>query len=148
MPREKIPEWFDHQRETGMSISFWFCDKFPPIILCVVSPHTWSYSNLPVRVIVNGITFFYTRGWKTVKSPHTYHLHLFHMQVEYFNGNVDKALLENNWNHAEVDFGFPFMFSGIHVLKEKCNMKDIRFTNSENDANVVFTRDEVSISFI
>jgi len=70
------------------------------------------------------------------------------MQVEYFNGNVDKALLENNWNHAEVDFGFPFMFSGIHVLKEKCNMKDIRFTNSENDANVVFTRDEVSISFI
>jgi hypothetical protein len=132
----------------GMSISFWFCGKFPAIALCVVSPHTWSYSYHPVKVIINGITFFNTLGWKTVNRPRTYHLHLLHMQVENFNDNMDKALLENKWNHAEVDFGFPFMYSGIHVLKEKSNMKDIQFINPENDANVVFTWDEVSISFI
>jgi len=58
------------------------------------------------------------------------------MKMENFNDNMDKALLENKWNHAEVDFGFKFHKSGIHVLKEKINMKDIRFTNPENDANI------------
>ncbi|AES76466.2 disease resistance protein (TIR-NBS-LRR class), putative, partial [Medicago truncatula] len=140
LPRAKIPEWFDHQCEAGKSISFWFCGKFPAIALCVVSPLTWGNSSEHlVRVIINGNTFFYTHGWQRVMGtqPDMYHLHLFHMQMEYFNDNMDKALLENKWNHAEVDFGFPFMFSGIHVLKEKSSMKDIRFTNPENDANTV-----------
>ncbi|AES76449.2 disease resistance protein (TIR-NBS-LRR class), putative [Medicago truncatula] len=139
LPRAKIPEWFDHQCEAGMSVSFWFCNKFPSIALGVVSAYTWGYLEHPARVIINDNTFFYTHGRKIDRCsrPDTYHLHLFHMQVEYFNGNMDKALLENKWNHAEVDFGFPFMFSGIHVLKEKSNMKDIRFTNPENDANIV-----------
>ena len=123
-----------------MSVSFWFCSKFPSIALGFVSAYTWGYLEHPARVIINDNTFFYTHGRKIDRCsrPDTYHLHLFHMQVEYFNGNMDKALLENKWNHAEVDFGFPFMFSGIHVLKEKSNMKDIRFTNPENDANIVF----------
>jgi len=59
------------------------------------------------------------------------------MKMENFNDNMDKALLENSWNHAVVDFGLPFLKSGIHVLKEKSNMKDIQFTNPENDANIV-----------
>jgi hypothetical protein len=53
------------------------------------------------------------------------------MKMEKFNDNMDKALLENKWNHAEVDFGFPFMYSGIHVLKEKSSMEDIQLTNPE-----------------
>jgi len=130
-----------------MSISFWFCGKFPAIALCFVSPRTWGDSEHSARVIINGNTFFYKYGLKTVdqsRPPDTYHLHLFHMQAK-INVNLDKALLESKWNHAEVDFGFPFQKSGIHVLKEKSNMKDIRFTNPENDANIVFTQDEVSI---
>lgn len=63
-----------------------------------------------------------------------------------FNDNMDKALLENKWNHAEVDFGFPFMNSGIHVLKEKSSMKDIRFTNPENDANIEFTWNQIELN--
>jgi hypothetical protein len=67
-----------------------------------------------------------------------YHLHLFHMQTENFNDNMEKALLENKWNHAEIYFGVSaFMYSGIHVLKEKNSMEDIRFTNPANDANIV-----------
>jgi len=57
--------------------------------------------------------------------------------MENFNDNMDKVLFENKWNHAEVYFGFPFMNCGIHVLKEKSNMKDIQFTNPENDTNIV-----------
>ncbi|WJX71518.1 hypothetical protein P8452_55502 [Trifolium repens] len=41
LPRAKIPEWFNHQCSAGLSISFWFRNKFPAIILCVVSPLTW-----------------------------------------------------------------------------------------------------------
>jgi hypothetical protein len=50
---------------------------------------------------------------------------------------MDNAILENQWNHAEVNFGISFSFSGIHVLKGKSNMKDIRFNDPENDANIV-----------
>lgn len=71
--------------------------------------------------------------------PKVYHLHLFHMKMEKLKGNMDKALLENKWNHAEVDFGFPFHYSGIHVLKEKSEMEVIRFTNPENDDNIELT---------
>jgi len=100
---------------------------FPDITLCVVSPFTWDDSHYrAVRLIINGNAFFYTDDTKP--QPNTYHLHLFHLQMENFNDNIDKALLENKWNHAEVDFGFPFQNSGIHVLKEKSNMKDIQFT--------------------
>ncbi|KAK2421514.1 disease resistance protein RPV1 [Trifolium repens] len=41
LPRAKIPEWFDHQCSEGLSISFWFRNKFPDILLCVGSPLTW-----------------------------------------------------------------------------------------------------------
>ncbi|XP_024641828.1 disease resistance protein RPV1 isoform X2 [Medicago truncatula] len=140
LPRTRIPEWFDHQCLAGLSISFWFRNKFPVIALCVVSPSTWDDSRRPVRVIINGDTFFYRHGENKRLSPEVYHLHLFHMQMEKLNNNMDKALLENKWNHAEVDFGFPFMYSGIHVLKKKSNMKDIQFTNPDKDDNIELTQ--------
>ncbi|AES76454.2 resistance domain protein [Medicago truncatula] len=112
LPRvPKIPEWFNHIYEAGLSISFWFRNKFPDIAR-VVSPFTWDDSHYrAVRFIINGDTFFYTDDTKPQPNKYIY-----------------KALLENKWNHAEVDFGFPFQNSGIHVLKEKSNMKDIQFT--------------------
>ncbi|KAK2350343.1 disease resistance protein RPV1 [Trifolium repens] len=139
LPRAKIPEWFDHQCPEGLSISFWFRNKFPDIVLCVGSPFTWLPNHQHrVRVIINGNTFFYTHGLNIGSSlKKMYHLHLFHMKMENFNDNMDKALLENKWNHAEVDFGFAFQKSGIHVLKGKSNMKDIRFNDPENDVNIV-----------
>ncbi|XP_058776591.1 disease resistance protein RPV1-like [Vicia villosa] len=140
LPRAKIPEWFDYQCLAGLSTSFWFRNKFPAIVLCVVSPLTWVDDiRHRVRVTINGNTFLYTHGLKIRTSPaKMYTLNLFHMQMKNFNDNMDRALLENKWNHAEVNFGFPFMNSGIHVLKEKSSMKDIRFTNPENDANIEF----------
>lgn len=109
-------------------------------LLCVISPITWYGSRLcVVRVIINDNTFFYTNSLKmaTKSQSNTYHLHLFHLKMENFNDNMDKALSENLWNHAEVDFGLQCQKSGIHVLKDKSSMKDIRFTNPEYEANIV-----------
>jgi Leucine-rich repeat (LRR) protein len=128
LPRAKIPEWFDHQCSAGLLISFWFRNKFPAIALSIVSPLTLENSRRHVRVIINGNTFFYICDDTRHKSPaKMYHLHLFHMKVENFNDNFDKAFLENKWNHAEVEFGFSFMYSGVHVLKVKSSMQDIKF---------------------
>ncbi|XP_024641439.1 disease resistance protein RPV1 [Medicago truncatula] len=141
LPRvPKIPKWFDHKCEAGLSISFWFRNKFPAIALCVVSPLTFWFGYHGIRVSINGNSFIYKSNseicWR--QRPDMYHLHLFHMQTENFNDNMDKALLENKWNHAEIYFGVSaFMYSGVHVLKEKNSMEDIRFTNPANDANIV-----------
>jgi uncharacterized protein YukJ len=81
-------------------------------------------------VIINGNTFFYTHDLtigSSLKKMYHLNLHLFHMKMENFNDNIDKAVLENKWNHAEVEFGFSFMYSGVHVLKVKSSMQDIKF---------------------
>ncbi|GAU22545.1 hypothetical protein TSUD_296650 [Trifolium subterraneum] len=140
LPEAKIPEWFDHQGSIGFSISFRFRNKFPAIILCYVSPFTWKSRDtgpVPFRVIINGKTFFFTHGLNDIRRTDrrlyvdTHHLHLFHMEMENFKDNIDKALLENKWSHAEVHFGFSLMYSGIHVLKDKSSMEDFQFTNPD-----------------
>ncbi|CAJ2667117.1 unnamed protein product [Trifolium pratense] len=133
LPRAKIPEWFDQQWSEGLLISFWFRNKFPTIILCVVSPLTWNDGPHSARVIINGNTFFIMHGLniRSSSTRDTYHLNLFHLLMENFNDKMDNALFENKWNYAEVDFGFPFMYSGIHVLKDKSSMEDIQFFNPE-----------------
>jgi hypothetical protein len=136
----KIPEWFDHKCEAGLTISFWFRNKFPAIALCFVSPLTFWFGYHGIRVSINGNSFIYKSNSeiRCRQRPDMYHLHLFHMQTENFNDNMGKALLENKWNHAEIYFGVSaFMYSGVHVLKEKNSMEDIRFTNPANDANNV-----------
>ncbi|RZB60813.1 TMV resistance protein N isoform B [Glycine soja] len=35
LPRDRIPEWFD-QQSRGPSISFWFRNKFPDMVLCLI----------------------------------------------------------------------------------------------------------------
>jgi len=123
----------------GLSISFWIRNKFPAIVLCGVSPLTRDNYQPDVKVFINGKTFFYRDVEAEYEWPISFHLHIFHMQIEKFNDDVDAALLENEWNHVLVDFGFEFHKSGIHVLKEKSSMMDIRFTNPENDVNMEFT---------
>ncbi|KEH40038.1 disease resistance protein (TIR-NBS-LRR class), putative [Medicago truncatula] len=138
-PQAEIPKWIDHQCMQGLSISFWFRNKFPAIVLCVVSPLTRDNYQPNVKVFINGKTFFYRDVEADYEWPISFHLHIFHMQIEKFNDDVDAALLENEWNHVVVDFGFEFHKSGIHVLKEKSSMMDIQFTNPENDVNMGVT---------
>jgi hypothetical protein len=132
LPGAKIPEWFYQPRLDELPISFWFRNKFPAIILCVYSPFIWDY-QYRAKVIINGNTFSITHGLtlRRESKPDKNHLHLFHLQLANFNDKMDNALLENKWNHAKVDFGIPFMYSGIHVLKDKSRTEDIQFTNPD-----------------
>ncbi|KAK2421532.1 hypothetical protein QL285_032151 [Trifolium repens] len=119
LPGAKIPEWFYQPRLDKLSISFWFRNKFPAIILCVYSPFIWDY-QYRAKVIINGNTFSITHGLTLLREsrPYINHLHLFHLQLANFNDKMDNALLENKWNHAKVDFGFPYTSSGIHPPPE------------------------------
>jgi hypothetical protein len=63
------------------------------------------------------------------KQRKTFHLYLLALPREKLIDDSEKELLRNKWPHAVVEFGFG---GGVHVLKEKSSMKDIRFTNPEN----------------
>ena len=49
---------------------------------------------------------------------------LFHLQMK---DNLDEALLENEWNLAEIVYGDLCDENGIHVLKKQSSVDDIRF---------------------
>jgi hypothetical protein len=119
----------------GLSISFWCRHKFPAFVLSVVSSTICSDSQTCVRVIINGNTFFFWNGLVISNQPKTHHLHIFHMQIEDFNDNLDVDLIENKWNHVNIDFGFSFRKCGIHVLKKKSSMEDVQFTDPGSDVN-------------
>ncbi|XP_057446588.1 disease resistance protein RUN1-like isoform X2 [Lotus japonicus] len=145
LPRAQIPCWFEHLSTAGRSISFWFRNKFPDMAFCVLSPLTWT--NYDVIVIINGKKFFYRVGTCRFMRPELYHIHLFHMQKEKFNDNMDNALLENKWNRAEVNFRFAFHQCGIHLLDEKSSMEDFQFTDPYDkreifDLNLPLLRDD------
>lgn len=62
------------------------------------------------------------------------HLHIFHMEMEKLDVNLYRAFSENKWTQVEVVYGYHgILATGIHVLKGKSSMEDIRFTNPEND---------------
>jgi hypothetical protein len=149
----------DHHQCQSDSICFWFRNKFPAIVLGFVSTWTWG----AVSVKINGDRFFHSYSddyskWEWRSRLDTEHLHLIHMQMENFNDNMDKAFFKRDWNHAEVDFGFPFMYSGIHVLKDKSSMHDIQFydpydpdfseRNELEAAENVYLREQAAMKYL
>ena len=72
---------------------------------------------------------------------------LFDPRDDKVTDNLDEALLENEWNHAEIScedrftFAPTFKKTGLHVLKQESYMEDIRFldpcrkTKLDNDFN-------------
>ncbi|RZB60815.1 TMV resistance protein N [Glycine soja] len=63
LPGDRIPEWF-YQQSRGPSISFWFRNKFPDMVLClIVAPIQENYfvpwcssmaTNVPLIVAISG----------------------------------------------------------------------------------------------
>ncbi|KAL2951428.1 hypothetical protein AAZX31_19G049700 [Glycine max] len=151
LPGAKIPEWFDFQT-SEFPISFWFRNKFPAIAICHIikrvaefsSSRGWTFRpNIRTKVIINGNANLFNSV--VLGSDCTC---LFDLRGERVTDNLDEALLENEWNHAEVTCpGFTFTFAptfiktGLHVLKQESNMEDIRFsdpcrkTKLDNDFN-------------
>ncbi|KAL2966509.1 hypothetical protein AAZX31_16G121700 [Glycine max] len=123
LPSGKIPGWFEcHSR--GPSIFFWFRNKFPAIVVCFVKEDFLNFtSDLVLSVIINGHEHQHKPlfGGFFFESPCTA---LFHLQMK---DNLDEALLENEWNLAEIVYGDLCDENGIHVLKKQSSVDDIRF---------------------
>ena len=151
LPRAKIPEWFEFQT-SEFPISFWFRNKFPAIAICHIikrvaefsSSRGWTFRpNIRTKVIINGNANLFIPV--VLGSDCSC---LFDLRGKRVTDNLDEALLENEWNHAEVTCpGFTFTFAptfiktGLHVLKQESDMEDIRFsdpcrkTKLDNDFN-------------
>ncbi|XP_057446689.1 disease resistance protein RPV1-like isoform X2 [Lotus japonicus] len=129
----QIPEWYEHQNMgRSPSLSFWFRNKVPLILLCIASPpspnmpdHDYSCDySLRVNSFINGSKgekFRVIWGCTLLKR----------LSKDYFDTHMSERcrISKNEWNHVEfrTERGFDFGI-GIHVLKEQ-NMQDIRFIN-------------------
>nr|KYP42913.1 TMV resistance protein N [Cajanus cajan] len=131
LPGERIPEWFDHQSK-GPSISFWFRNKFPDKVLClVIGPMDDESGMFRPMVIINGNKSFPGSGYFMIHMDHTYIFDLKRIECE---DSLYEVPLENEWNHAEVTIVGLEETSivkecGIHVFKQESSMEDIRFSD-------------------
>ncbi|KAK7381300.1 hypothetical protein VNO78_33886 [Psophocarpus tetragonolobus] len=122
----RIPEWFDHHSK-GPSISFWFRNKFPDKVLClVIGPIDDDSGMFRAKVIIiNGNKNF------QMEMDHTY---IFYLQMMKFEDDLYGVPLEREWNHAEVicvglEETSNLKEIGIHVFKQVSDMEDIQFAD-------------------
>ncbi|KAF7813413.1 TMV resistance protein N-like isoform X1 [Senna tora] len=154
LPQATIPEWFDHRTEGG-SISFWFRNKFPALVVCVViglTNENFFSINFYPHVIINGIYQFCARGFGHTFEVVSDHILVFDLRSIEFSDKVEDLYLEKEWNYAEISYEASFsdpvwrsyvvsieevtQESGIYVLKEINKMEDIRFTNPYMDNEI------------
>ncbi|RZB62064.1 TMV resistance protein N isoform B [Glycine soja] len=137
-PGTRIPEWFDQQK-SGHSISFWFRNKLPAKLLCLLIALSTENFILSPDVFING-KFEELEPYKTdeiesmSKLDHTY---IFYLQkLPFKNGNLfEEVAREKEWNHVEVRYESVLELesslikgSGIHIFREEGSMEeDIRF---------------------
>ena len=142
-----IPEWFD-QQSSGHSSSFWFRNKFPAKLLCLLIAPVSTGIGVKAKVFINGKIlkrpFYY--GSKKIESmlelDHTY---IFDLQPFAFKNNnqFEEVAWEKEWNHVEVRYQSVLEYenekrkgvldlesslikaTGIHIFKE--GVSDIRF---------------------
>ncbi|XP_057446600.1 TMV resistance protein N-like isoform X2 [Lotus japonicus] len=140
LPGASIPEWFNHH-SMGPSISFWFRNKFPAIALCfVVGPMGKDSILFGPIVTVNGnaikMKLLTEKRFCFDFSALTDHILIIGTRYMIFEDNLDNVLSENEWNNVVVSIGIDFESSskeiavketGIHVIKQECNIGDIRF---------------------
>jgi hypothetical protein len=81
---------------------------------------------------INGDQYFLDERngvYRIIEQDHTY---LYDLHLE--DGDLEKSLLKNEWNHVEVTYENEMMIpvlieSGIHVFKHEGSMEDVQFTN-------------------
>ncbi|KAK7314751.1 hypothetical protein VNO77_33279 [Canavalia gladiata] len=138
----RFPEWFEH-RSKGVCNSFWFRNKFPAIALCIAigAMHNEYIEIVGPLVIINGVECILDEDdpYLWMNPNHTY---LFDLQKINFTDNLNKELLENEWNHVEITYSIEsrvkqekhveisdFIESGIYIFKQRTSMEDIQFTD-------------------
>ncbi|KAL2967644.1 hypothetical protein AAZX31_16G187000 [Glycine max] len=130
-PGGSIPEWFDHQSR-GPSSSFWFRNKFPHDVLCLLlarAEDEGAYYIPKPTVFINGkLHKVPSRGTRLrkVKLDYTY---LFNLKsARYGVADLSEVALEKEWNHVEITYAGRIGTSlvkaiGIHVFGQD----DIRY---------------------
>jgi len=131
LPGAELPKWFNHQNR-GTSISFWFRNKFPDKVLCVlVAPIENDFFRS--RVFINGKA--YTGYYSHHHLTGEHHVYLFDMRELRFRDSPYEVPFESEWNHAKVTFpeGIDTSINhakiGIHIVKQKNSMEDVKFTD-------------------
>ncbi|KAH1152255.1 hypothetical protein GLYMA_16G210600v4 [Glycine max] len=136
-PGATIPEWFNHQSR-GPSSSFWFRNKFPDNVLCLLLARVESIDldDIPMpKVFINGILCkISSRNYQVrkVKLDYTY---LFDLKSALYKLDDPSGLIsalheldEKEWDHVEITYGGIIETSllkatGIHVFRQD----DIRY---------------------
>nr|NP_001236756.1 candidate disease-resistance protein SR1 [Glycine max]AAO92748.1 candidate disease-resistance protein SR1 [Glycine max] len=168
-PGTRIPEWFN-QQSSGHSSSFWFRNKFPAKLLCLlIAPVSVPlYSLFPPKVsfghhvpypkvFINGkCQAFWGCHWKQrmMELDHTY---IFDLQkLPFENDNLfEEGAWEEEWNHVEVRYESVLELesslikgSGIHIFREEGSMEeDIRFDDPYLSSSASESRTEEDIRF-
>jgi hypothetical protein len=142
LPGTKIPDWFSH-RTSGESISFWYCNKFPAISLCLV---IGPVDDSPVSVKFSPKVFINDNELSSC-NQNVYefriamdHVLLFDARLLKFEDNEDTVFSDKEWNHVMVSYedlitdnGVPIRgvskYSGIHVFNQTSGLGDIQFTD-------------------
>ncbi|QCD92501.1 hypothetical protein DEO72_LG5g567 [Vigna unguiculata] len=133
-PGGSIPSWFDKQSR-GPSITFWFRNKFPAKVLCLLIAPILDGSNVQLLrpvVLINGKVqryFFYHTNVTMVESDY---IQLFYLGVTPSRYDLIEMPLKE-WKHVEVTYEGLFDTSlikamGIHAVKDESrSMEDIRY---------------------
>ena len=130
LPGKRIPEWFD-QQSRGPSISFWFRNKFPDMVLCLIVAPIRSQFFRP-EVFINGnecspYSCYFQKGM--------HHAYLCDLREIEFRNSPYEVPFENGWNHVNVtcprciDTYIHPVKMGIHIFKQEHAMEDVRFTD-------------------
>ena len=144
-----IPRWVDKENK-GPSTSFWFRNKFPSKVLCLlIAPVLDDITSELVRplVLINGKVQEYRLNSmeREVKMLELDHIHLFDLHLLPFREGLMEMYSENEWKHVQITYQGLFDTSlikamGIHVVKEeRRGMKDIRYDDPYTTTKMFIT---------
>ncbi|KAL2967731.1 hypothetical protein AAZX31_16G191500 [Glycine max] len=149
-PGTRIPEWLD-QQSSGHSSSFWFRNKFPDKLLCLlIAPVSGAlFPPVSPKVFINGKIekfLFDNHPNSMLKLDHTY-IFYHNPFILDLNNRCEEVAREKEWNHVEVRYESVLDYekkmkekgvldlesslikgSGIHIFREEGSTdEDIRF---------------------
>lgn len=136
LPGVEIPKWFNYQNR-GASISFWFRNKFPDKVLCVLVAPMQDNFFRPMVLINGKECTCYSHHFLTGK----HHAYLCDLRELHFTNSPYVGPFENEW---KVTFprgeytSFHHVKMGIYIVKQENSMEDVRFTDpcSKRKTNV------------
>jgi len=157
VPGGSVPEWLDKQSK-GPSISFWFRNKFPAKVLClliapVVGPFDLAIPMVSINGKIRKSLFHMNKEVKILELDYTY---LF--DIRELNFEDDLMGVSTEWKQVEVTYEGLFDTSvikatGIHVVKDESrSVEDIRYddpcTNNKEDNHLnTFQSQNYSLCF-